>query len=535
MTRQRGTGGVRGPSPDGDEARSADQGAPDGVVSSPATRGPVYRLVTSPATAGDAETGAFEAAWAPEAPTGDVWTPRPWVPRAVRQQEGQAERKRVPRSSHGAFETRSGRDPIAILTTQEQDRLQELVPLRHSRMAESPFTYYRGTPAVMAFDLATTPRTDIIVQAGGDAHCGNFGLFASPERRLVFDANDFDETLPAPWEWDVKRLAASIVIAGRANGFDARQNRAASMQTVRSYRQWMERYAAMRLIDIWYANIGEIEIREAMEAALAQLKFASSKQVATYKARLERIFGKAKGRDQLKAAASLTKVVGGRRVLIDQPPVLQHVELADGPEILAQVFESYRATMAEDRRGFLERYRFADWGLKVVGVGSVGTRCFVVVLIGSDEDDTLILQVKEATASVLEGHFAGGIHPNHGQRVVAGQRLMQSTPDIFLGWSRGPGGRDFYFRQLWDMKGSVDTAALRPEGLGFYGALCAWSLARAHARSGDAVAISAYLGTTDTFDGAVADFSETYADVNERDHRAFVAAIGAGTVSVPPS
>ena len=255
------------------------------------------------------------------------------------------------------------------------------------------------------------------------------------------------------------------------------------------------------------------------------------KDGAARAAKLEGLFAKARGKDAIRASSQLTTIVEGRRVIVDEPPVVQHVEMPGGPEGMRAVFEAYRATMAESRREFLERFRFSDFALKVVGVGSVGTRCLIMVLEGRDEDDPLILQAKEATASVMEEHLGGSGYDNHGERVVVGQRLMQATPDIFLGWTRGPGGRDFYLRQLWDMKGSVDTATLRPEGLGFYGGICAWALARAHARSGDSVAISAYLGTSDTFDGAIADFSEAYADQNEQDHRAYVAAIKEGRVS----
>ena len=468
----------------------------------------------------------YTEAWVPEPPAGDAWTARPWVHPSERLEQGRLLRKRVPRTSHAAFEPVVGRDPIAMLEAQEAERLADLVPLRHARMAELLFAYYRGTPAVQAFDLASTPRTDIIVQASGDAHLSNFGIFASPERRLVFDANDFDETLPGPWEWDVKRLAASIVIAGRANGFSAAQNRAATMAAVRSYREWMARYAAMRLIDVWYSYITDDAIR-----AAAKPFFAGFKDGAARAAKLEGLFAKARGKDAIRASSQLTTIVEGRRVIVDEPPVVQHVEMPGGPEGMRAVFEAYRATMAESRREFLERFRFSDFALKVVGVGSVGTRCLIMVLEGRDEDDPLILQAKEATASVMEEHLGGSGYDNHGERVVVGQRLMQATPDIFLGWTRGPGGRDFYLRQLWDMKGSVDTATLRPEGLGFYGGICAWALARAHARSGDSVAISAYLGTSDTFDGAIADFSEAYADQNEQDHRAYVAAIKEGRVS----
>ena len=397
-------------------------------------------------------------------------------------------------------------------------------------MAESPFAYYRGTPAVMAFDLATTPRTDIIVQASGDAHISNFGVFASPERQMVFDTNDFDETLPAPWEWDVKRLAASVTVAGRGNGFSPAVNRTATMAAVRSYREWIGRYAGMRLLEVWYQRITEMDIRAAAEA-----RFAKLPDSAPGRKRLDELFTKARSRDSLKAAGSLTAIVDGRRVIVDSPPVIEHVEIPGGPEVLAKVFDDYRATLAESRREFLERYRFVDFAQKVVGVGSVGTRCFIVVLEGRDEGDPLILQAKEATASVLEVEAEDSRHSNHGERVVVGQRLMQATPDIFLGWTRGVQGRDYYFRQLWDMKGSVEITTLRPEGLAFYAEVCAWALARAHARTGDAVAIGGYMGTGDAFDGAIADFSETYADQNEKDHAAFKAAIAAGRVTAAAS
>ena len=482
-------------------------------------------------TVPDEQTAAiYDAAWKADLPTlGPAWSARPWVNPVERAEAGKAARKRVPRVSHAAFEPAPDRDPIAILAAQEEDRLPDLVPLRHERMAEAPFPYYRGTPAVMAFDLAGTPRSDIMVQASGDAHLSNFGLFASPERTLVFDANDFDETLPGPWEWDVKRLAASIVIAGRANGFSAAQNRAATLATVRGYRQWMARFAAMRLIDVWYAQITDADIREAAEAS----GLAQGREGAARRARLEAIFTKSRRRDGMRAFESLTAVLDGRRVILEDPPVVTHIEVPGGPATLEKVFIDYRATMPENRRAFLERYRFVDFALKVVGVGSVGTRCFIFVLEGRDESDPLILQAKEATASVMEPYLESSTHESHAQRVVVGQQLMQATSDIFLGWTRGPGGRDFYLRQLGDMKGSVDTSTLLAPGLGFYGGLCGWSLARAHARTGDAVAISAYLGTSDTFDGAVADFSETYADVNERDHKAYLKAIKAGTVSTP--
>jgi uncharacterized protein (DUF2252 family) len=478
-----------------------------------------------------AQAAAYDAAWQVEAPGGLQWTARPWVHPTTRAEAGKAARKRVPRVSQATLQLRADRDPIAILAKQEEDRLQELVPLRHQRMAESAFAYYRGTPAVMALDLADTPRTEILVQASGDAHLSNFGLFASPERTLVFDANDFDETLPGPWEWDVKRLAASVVIAGQANGFSAAKIREATMGTVASYRRWMARYASMRLIEVWYASITDADIRESVEAS----GLMSGSAGASRRANLEAIFAKARKRDGMRAFESLTAVVDGRRVILEDPPFVTHVDFGGSGAALEQVFTDYRATMPENRRDFLERYRFVDVALKVVGVGSVATRCFVVVLQGRDENDPLILQAKEASASVLEPYLEKTLHSNHGQRVVVGQQLMQATSDIFLGWTRGPGGRDFYFRQLWDMKGSVDTTVLQPVGLKYYGALCGQTLARSHARSGDAVAIAAYLGTSDTFDGAIADFSEAYADVNAKDHAAYLAAIEAGTISVPPT
>jgi uncharacterized protein (DUF2252 family) len=471
----------------------------------------------------------LEAAWAPLPPREDAWTPRPWVPVSERAAAGRAARQQAPRRSHGALELAAGRDPVAIILAQEADRLQDLLPLRHGRMAASAFAFYRGAPAVMAFDLSTTPRSDILVQASGDAHLSNFGLFASPERTLVFDSNDFDESIPGPWEWDVKRLAASVVIASRSNGFSPADARSSVLTTVRAYREQMAQYAEMRLLDIWYDQTTAADI----ETALVDMtrKSGTSATPKDAKQRLNALFTKARSKDQLKAMGSLTEVVDGQWRIKDDPPMVSHVDLPGGAESLAKTFADYRATLAENRRELVERYRFVDVALKVVGVGSVGTRCFVVLLEGRDQGDPLLLQAKEATASVLDPYVTSSQHGNHGERVVVGQRLMQATPDIFLGWTRGPGGRDFYFRQLWDMKGSVDTTGLKPPGMGFYGGLCARTLARAHARSGDAVAISAYLGTSDTFDGALADFGEAYADQNDRDYRAFTDAIAAGTIA----
>ena len=460
---------------------------------------------------------------------GGSWAARPWMSPAERAETGRQARSRVPRSSHAAFAAAPDRDPTAILEAQEADRLPPLLPLRHARMADSPFAYYRGTPAVMARDLASTPVSGLAVQASGDSHLGNFGLFASPERALVFDANDFDETLVGPWEWDVKRLAASMVIASRANGFPAAQARRITLETVRAYRLWMGRYAAARQMDVEYARITEADMRELAEAS----GLLGGRDGRQRRDRFETVFTQARRRDGMRAFEKLTTIVNGRRVIVDDPPVISHLELDGGASALEVVFSTYRASLNENRRAFLERYRLVDWALKVVGVGSVGTRCFIVVLEGRDEADPLILQVKEAVPSVLEAATGADSHPHHGQRVVVGQRAMQATPDILLGWTTGPNGRQFYVRQLWDMKGSVDTTLLQPVGMGFYGRLCGWSLARAHARTGDAIAIAAYLGTSDKFDAAVADFSEAYADVNDKDHAAYAAAVDAGRVAVP--
>jgi uncharacterized protein (DUF2252 family) len=481
------------------------------------------------ASAAIATPDELNAAWAPPRPPSETWTPRPWVPVAERAAIGRAARQVAPRSSHGALDLAAGRNPVGIILAQEADRLPDLLPLRHGRMAASSFAFYRGAPAVMALDLSGTPRSGITVQASGDAHISNFGLFASPERTLVFDSNDFDETLPGPWEWDVKRLAASVVIAARGNGFTAGETRTTVLAAVRSYREQMATYSGMRLLDIWYDQTTADDIA----ASLAKQTKASGEKGSVGKAgqaRVDALFAKARGKDRMKASGQLTAVIDGEWRIVDDPPVVTHVETPGGAAALEKTFSEYRATLAENRRELVERYRFIDFALKVVGVGSVGTRCFVVLLEGRDQNDPLLLQAKEATASVLAPYLSYSSHANHGERVVVGQRLMQATPDIFLGWTRGPGGRDFYFRQLWDMKGSVDVTSLRPLGLGFYAGLCARSLARAHARTGDSIAISAYLGTSDTFDGAVADFSEAYANQNELDHAAFVKAIADGRI-----
>ena len=438
-----------------------------------------------------------------------------------RREQGRAARRVVPRGSHAGWAPAPDRpDPVDLLEEQAEDRLEELMPIRYARMMASPFTFMRGSAVVMASDLAGTPTTGIQAQLCGDAHLLNFGAYASPERALLFDLNDFDETLPGPWEWDVKRLAASFVVAGRDNGFDASDCRAAAQASVASYRQRMAEFSEMGELEVWYSRIGEEEVR-------GLLSEAKSRKKTTKK--LSKNVQKTRGRDSLHALSKLTGVVDGRRRIIDDPPLL--VRIPEGDEVRAQInaiLESYKRTLQEDRRHLLERYRFVDAARKVVGVGSVGTRAFVVLVEGRDGDDPLFLQVKEAGPSVLEGHVPSSPHEHHGHRVVAGQRLMQAASDIFLGWFRGTEGRDFYWRQLKDMKGSAKVETMTPDELVLYAGLCGWALARAHARSGDRVQIAAYLGRSDRFDRAVADFAVAYADQNERDHAALCAAVKSG-------
>ena len=350
----------------------------------------------------------------------------------------------------------------------------------------------------------------------------NFGAYASPERALLFDLNDFDETLPGPWEWDVKRLAASFVVAGRENGFDAAECREAAQASVASYRRRMSEFSKMGELEVWYSRVSVEEVR-------ALLSDGKPKKRTTKK--LDKAVRKARGRDSLQALSKLTRVVDGHRTIKDDPPLL--VRIPEGDEIRGQIYailESYKRTLQEDRRHLLDRYRFVDAATKVVGVGSVGTRAYVVLLEGNDENDPLFLQVKEAGPSVLQGRLPSSTHEHHGHRVVAGQRLMQAASDIFLGWFRGTGGRDFYWRQLKDMKGSANVEGMSPDELVIYAGLCGWALARAHARSGDRVQIAAYLGKSERFDVAVADFAEAYADQTERDHAVLCAAVKAGRV-----
>lgn len=448
-----------------------------------------------------------------------------------RRAHGRAVRRTVPLAAHAECPAPApSRDPLALLEEQSAPRVPELVPIRYGRMASSPFSFYRGAALVMAADLAGLSRTGLTVQMCGDAHLANFGFFGSPERRLVFDLNDFDETLPGPFEFDVKRLVASLAIAGRENGLSRKQRRPVLLAAAARYRSAMAEFAAARDIDIWYAHLDTEEVLTDPRLDTRQRK------------RLGRALDKARSRDSLQAFGRLTDVVDGRSVIRSQPPLLVPLrELMPEPagrplyEGFHQVIRQYRTTLQADRRALLERYHFVDMARKVVGVGSVGTRCWVVLLTGRDADDPLLLQIKEAERSVYSRFLARSRYSNQGQRVVTGQRLMQQASDIFLGWQRQTGfdgaERDFYVRQLRDWKGSLTSDQMRPEGLELYGEVCAWCLARAHACSGDRIAIAGYLGSSDRFDRAIAEFAEAYADLNERDHQQLADAIAIGRVT----
>ena len=424
-------------------------------------------------------------------------------------------------------------DPVKVLEDQSKDRVQELIPIRYGRMLASPFTFYRGAAAIMAMDLDKTPQSGLQVQLCGDAHLSNFGVFAAPDRSLVLDVNDFDETLPGPWEWDVKRLAASFEIAGRDRDFTPEQSRAAVLRTVRSYREAMREFAAMHNLDVWYARLD-------VDTLLADIsKVADKKQMKEAHKNVK----KAHKKNSMKAFDRLVRVVDGRPEIISDPPLLVPArELVSDDqrealeERIVEMIGRYRESLKGDRRHLLDSYRFVEMARKVVGVGSVGTRAWVLLMMGRDGQDPLFLQAKEADASVLERYVGESEFGNHGERVVEGQWLMQAASDILLGWLPALGfddaKRDFYVRQLWDGKRSVDVETLPPEGLEIYGRVCGWTLAHAHARSGDRIAIGAYLGKGDAFDQAIADFSERYADQNELDYAALSDAAKSGRIEV---
>ncbi len=452
---------------------------------------------------------------------------------AERAARGKSARAEVPLESHAEFDPADRPDPIALLEEQGATRVPNLVPVRYGRMMASPFSYYRGAALPMAADLATTPVSGLAVQACGDAHLSNFGVFGSAERRLVFDVNDFDETLPGPWEWDVKRLAASLEVAARDNGFPGKKRRAIVAAAVAMYREAMRGFAGMTNLEVWYASADMDLLRQQNPA---QLKARQRKAV-------DKGLAKARTKDSMQAVDKLTHMVDGRPRIIADPPLIVPVNQLIPDEVDRKSFEAvisdliagYRRTLETDRRYLLEQYEFCDMAHKVVGVGSVGTRCWIVLMLGRDTGDPLFLQVKEAQDSVLCRYVGSSKFANQGQRVVAGQRLMQAASDIFLGWQRitnTPDGknRDFYVRQLRDWKFSLDIEAMVPRGMRIYAQLCGWTLARAHARSGDRIAIASYLGGSDTFDKAITQFAGAYADQNERDHQALLDAVTSGRI-----
>lgn len=457
-----------------------------------------------------------------------------------RRARGKAARHDIEPAGHAGWEAAADRpDPVALLEEQNLTREPDLVPVRHGRMLVSPFTFYRGAAKIMAADLAETPTAGLKVQLCGDAHLSNFGAFASPERTLLFDLNDFDETLPGPFEYDVKRMAASFTIAARNNGFTDADARVVTLASVRAYREAMAGFAEMRTMDIWYARISEQDLLSAINNATRSMERLEKKSVAkTAEKRAQKTAEKAHTRDSLQALSKLAERVDGRYRIVSQPPIVVPMRdlvkrLDFSPEemerILHEQFRAYRSTLQDDRRHLLERFEMVDMARKVVGVGSVGTRAFIALLQGRDQEDPLFLQVKEATASVLEDHLPRSRYRQAGERVVQGQRLMQAASDIFLGWTKGhDANRYLYWRQLRDMKGSAVVEAMKPGGLEFYASICGRTLARAHARSGDPIALAAYLGRKDRFDQSIADFSERYADQNERDYQAFANAVGSG-------
>jgi uncharacterized protein (DUF2252 family) len=454
---------------------------------------------------------------------------------AERAAKGKTVRAQVPRESHASLDLPADRpDPVGLLAQQGEERLPDLVPIRYGRMMTSPFAYYRGAALPMASDLAGTPVTGLAVQACGDAHLSNFGVFGSPERRLMFDINDFDETLPGPWEWDVKRLAASLEVAARENDFSRKQRHQIATSAARQYREAMRGFADQSNLEVWYASADLDELRGQFQG---QLKARQRRAV-------DQGMAKARTKDSMQALEKLTTMVDGKpRIAPDPPLIVPFTDLiADRPnraglrDEIARLVTDYTRTLETDRRYLIDQYHFADMARKVVGVGSVGTRCWIVLMLGHDPADPLFLQVKEAEKSVLSNFAGASRYANQGQRVVAGQRLMQASSDIFLGWQRIPAGldgkpHDFYVRQLRDWKFSLDIGAMVPRGMRQYAALCGWTLARAHARSGDRIAIASYLGAADVFDEAIAEFAVAYADQNERDYQHLLDEVAKGRIA----
>ncbi len=460
------------------------------------------------------------------------------VPAEERAAKGKAARLEVPRSSHGAWEPAADRpDPIALLEEQAESRVAELVPVRHGRMLVSPFTFYRGAALIMAADLAATPRSGFTVQLCGDAHLSNFGVFASPERKMMFDINDFDETHPGPWEWDVKRLAASFEIGGRDLGFGPSDRREISMAGVREYREGMRRAAGTRILDAWYDHLDVEHVFSMIQTAVREKRLGKkeAKEAAEDVA-------KARTRDHVRVFSKRAGEIDGELRIVADPPLIVPIHDLVPPGIardetdawIRSEVRAYRRSLARQHHP-IEEYRYRDTARKVVGVGSVGTRAWIHLFVGRDDNDPLILQSKEAQPSVLERFLGKSAYANHGQRVVVGQHLMQAATDIFLGWFRIKGldgvTRDYYVRQLHDWKGGADVDTFRVPGATLYAQLCGSTLARAHSRWGDRIAIASYLGKGDTFDRAIADFSAAYADQNERDYEAFANAVNTGRLA----
>ena len=456
-----------------------------------------------------------------------------------RRERGRGSMDRTPLSSHAGWAAAPDRpDPITLLEQQNASREHDLVPVRHGRMLVSPFTFFRGAAKIMAEDLRATPRAGLTVQLCGDAHLSNFGVFASPERTLLFDLNDFDETLSGPFEYDVKRMAASFAIAARNNGFTKAEVRDITLASVRAYREAMGEFAEMPTMDVWYARLSEQDLLAAVDATAGSQGKRDRKDALRRAKVARKNVAKARTRDSVQALSKLAEHVDGAYRIVSRPPLVvpardlmgvHGMSVDELQHTIHAQFRSYRATLQADRRQLLERFEVVDLARKVVGVGSVGTRAYIVLLQGRDQRDPLFLQVKEATASVLEDHLPRSRYRQPGERVVQGQRLMQAASDIFLGWTKGvEDGRYLYWRQLRDMKGSVVVESMLPSGLAFYARQCGWTLARAHARSGDPVALAAYLGTSDQFDQGIADFSLRYADQNEQDYAAFADAVRSG-------
>jgi uncharacterized protein (DUF2252 family) len=446
---------------------------------------------------------------------------------------GKSVRKAVPRVSHAVWEPAPDRsDPVQILLDQRTGRLEELIPLRHGRMLASPFAFYRGSAAIMAADLGAAPHTGMVAQLCGDAHVSNFGGYAAADRTMVFDLNDFDETLPGPWEWDLKRLVASLEIAGRDRQFDAKERTAIVRAASRAYREAMREFAATGTLSVWYSRMTVNDIRERWGGG------ADKSAIKRFNQQVE----KAMTKDSTKASSKLSRIVDGRHQMISDPPLLIPVsELVNDEDLHAfealakNALRAYRSSLTGAHRYLLQQFQYADGARKVVGVGSVGTRCWAILMVGID-GEPLMLQLKEAGQSVLAPFAGASVHANQGQRVVVGQQRLQASSDIFLGWCRVQGidgaSRDFYVRQLWDWKMSADMERQSPSTMAIHAQVCGWTLARGHARSGDRVAISAYLGTSDTFDVAMGEFATAYADQNDADYARFVEAAREGRVDV---